>query len=112
GSSTASGGFNYALRGMGNVPWKVLDAPMALRLDGFFERNAGFIDDPPRSLTNVDSSKNVGGRGSLLMDFTSDLSLRLSALYQKITREGASDVDYDANTGEPVDGKYEHSTYL
>jgi outer membrane receptor protein involved in Fe transport len=112
GSSTASGGFNNALRGMGNVPWKVLDTPMALRLDGFFERNAGFIDDPSRSHTDVDSSKNIGGRGSLLMDFTSDLSLRLSALYQKITREGASDVDYDATTGEPADGKYEHSTYL
>ena len=113
-SNTNNGGRNDNWRGMVNVPIRIasLDVPIGIRLDGFSEKGAGFIDDLSRGLENVDESKNEGGRGSILTNFTPDLSLRLSTMQQKITRGGPSTVDHDPHAYRPVQGQYDHSSHF
>jgi len=108
----ASDGYNYSGRGMLNVPIRIpfLDVPLAVRVAGFSEDVAGFVDNPSLGLEDVDASKTRGGRASVLAELSKDLDVRLGVTQQKITRDGATSVDYDPHTHDPVHGDYDQST--
>ena len=107
-----SDGTGDAGRGAVNVPFRIpyVDVPLAIRATGFTENVAGFIDNPRLGKEDVDRAKRHGGRVSLLAELTPKLDVRASVAAQKITRDGATTVDYDPHTREPVQGDYDQST--
>jgi iron complex outermembrane receptor protein len=108
----AAESYDYSGRGMLNVPFRLpmIDVPLAIRVTGFSENPAGFVDNPSLGKEDVDASKTRGGRASLLAELTHDLNARFGVTEQKITRDGATSVDYDPHTHEPVHGDYDQST--
>jgi outer membrane receptor protein involved in Fe transport len=110
GSHTQNGALNHSERGMLNLP--ILKNHLALRLDGIAENDAGFVDDPVRGLNDVNASRTRGGRASLLGELSPEFSVRLTALQQKIDRNGASSVDRDQLTHQPIHGEYDQSALV
>jgi iron complex outermembrane receptor protein len=107
-SHTQNGdGVNHAERAAVNLP--LIKDVLAVRIDGFAENQAGYIDNPSRNLEGVNAAEIRGGRISVLDQITPDLSLRLSAMTQRIDRNGSSEVDRGALTGQPVQGPYDQS---
>jgi iron complex outermembrane receptor protein len=106
-SHTQNGALNHAERGALNVP--IVKNVLALRVDGIAENDAGFIDNPGRDLKDVNASRTRGARVSLLGNLAPGFSVRFSALEQKIDRNGASSVDRDPQTHQPVAGRYDQS---
>ena len=78
-SSVSHGGTGFDVHGMVNLP---ISNSVALRLVGYDNYYPGFIDDPSRGLQDINGSRFSGGRVSLLLKPTDDLSIRASALYQ------------------------------
>lgn len=83
-------GVGYGLRGFVNLP---VSDTMALRVSGFGRRTPGYVDDPVRGVEGVNEEHVYGGRASLLWKLSDDVSLKLSALYQRNKRDGSADVD-------------------
>jgi iron complex outermembrane receptor protein len=101
GESIDHGGQGGDVRGMVNLP---LGNSAALRLSGFDEDIAGYISDPLRGVSDVNEGHKYGGRASLLVEPTDELSFRLTATTQKTTYDGVNAVDIDPNTLQPIHG--------
>ena len=80
GNSVSSGGNGFNAHAMVNLP---LGDSTALRLVGYDNYYAGFIDDPSRGARDINGTHFTGGRASLLYEPASNVSIRISALYQK-----------------------------
>lgn len=96
-SSDASGG----VKGMVNVP---IGDRIAVRAVGYYNDVPGFIDDPVRHATNVDSATYSGVRLSFLAKPIDQFTARFNILAQDIDSQGSSAVDLDPKTLEPVHG--------
>jgi iron complex outermembrane receptor protein len=108
-SHTQNGnGPNYAERAIFNLP--LIKDVLAVRIDGFALNEAGYVDNTVRHVDGVDAAEVRGGRISVLGQITPDISLRLSAMTQRIDRDGKSEVDRDALTQQPVQGSYDQAT--
>jgi len=104
GGSYASGGSaGYDAHGMINMP---IASNLALRLVAYDSYYPGYIDDPSRGLTNTNGTHIAGGRAALLFSPTSDLSIRLTAVYQDIRAADVNNVDLDPATLRPLYGKW------
>jgi iron complex outermembrane receptor protein len=103
-----SNGANYAESAIFNIP--LIKDVLALRVDGFAQNQAGYVDNTARHIEGVDAADVRGGRVALLDQFTPDLSLRVTAMTQRIDRDGKSEVDRDAFTEQPVQGLYDQAT--
>lgn len=103
------GGTGYDFHGMLNVP---LGETTAVRLVGYYSNYAGYIDDPSRNASNINEIRNYGFRGSFLFKPSSDLSVRLSALYQKKAYDDIGSVDVAPYTLAPLAGAYQHTTLI
>lgn len=108
-NSVNHGGTGYDFHGMVNVP---LNETTAVRVVGYYSKYAGYIDDPVRNAKNIDESRNYGFRGSLLFKPSSDVSIRLSALYQKRSYDDIGSEDVAPYTLTPTVGKYQHTTLV
>lgn len=91
-SAAEHGGVGYNVAGAVNVP--IVEDKVALRASAFEAHDGGFIDNVARGSKNVNRSDVYGGRLDLLMQPTETLSVRLSALLQKISRDGEGTSDY------------------
>jgi iron complex outermembrane recepter protein len=100
-SSVTDGGVGFDTHGMVNLP---LGPNAALRIVGYDNYYPGFLDDPARGLTDLNGSRFVGTRVSFLYTPTSDLSIRLNALYQDRSWNDFSNVDVFSGTLAPVFG--------
>jgi len=100
-SSIANGGTGFDVHGMLNVP---LAGNLALRVVGYDNYYPGFIDDPSRNLSDINSSHFAGGRASILYEPTPALSLRLSAYYQDRSYQDSSSEDVAPQTFKPLVG--------
>ena len=103
GDSIARGGEGWSGKLMVNAP---LGSAAALRVSGYSESIPGYIDDPLRHQSDVNSVKRNGYRASLLLLPTSDLTVRLTAFKQEIKTDGSSVVDVDNDTRQPVFGPF------
>jgi iron complex outermembrane receptor protein len=102
-SDTKSGGVGHVESGVVNVPLK--EGVAAMRVALFTEHQGGYIDAVgPAAGRNINSGDTTGGRVSLLLEPTSKLNVRLTAVQQNINRRGDDIVDYDISTGRPVEG--------
>jgi iron complex outermembrane receptor protein len=102
GSETAHGGGNYDLHAVLNAP--LIDQTLAMRLMVGDRRDSGFIDDPFTRHENVNSHRQESGRFELLAKPTTDLSVLLTAIFQRDTTGGNPFADIGA-------GPYEQTRY-
>ena len=107
GSYTQHGDANGAVRAMVNVP--LAGDRAALRVDGVVSQDSGFIDDPDHARKNIGDARTAQLRASLLVEATSDLTVRLSGYGQQIKSNGL-DVSFRSPvTHQPTEGSYDQS---
>jgi iron complex outermembrane recepter protein len=88
GNSVQNGSeLGYTFRGSVNVP---LSSDFAVRASAFTREDPGYIDDPPLGLKGVNEDRASGGHLAALWQPSETFSLKLSALYQKITGHNTS----------------------
>ena len=107
GSDTQHGNWNDGLRGMVNIP--LFDGQAALRVVGLQQFDSGYTHDPDHGRNNVGDGRQVSGRASFLYNITPDLTVRLSALVDRVNGSGADVVFRDFFTHKAVEGKYDQS---
>jgi iron complex outermembrane receptor protein len=119
GESVSDGGNGGAIRAVVNLP---LGDKLALRVSGYDQDVAGYIDDPSLGKKDLNDGHKEGGRAALLYAPTDDLSIHLSATSQQSKYNGTNTVDIDPVTlqpehgdltqqrtlGEPSESKYEN----
>jgi iron complex outermembrane receptor protein len=98
----------YVFRGGLNVP---LSDALAVRVTGFTRREAGYMDNPLLGRADVNSARTSGVHGSVLLKIGPNISIKLSALYQRFNADGTGEdvvrpglsryqQDYILNTGQ------------
>lgn len=101
-SSIKSGGDNYAVRGMINVP--LIEDKLAARLVLYDETRAGYVDNPRLNEKDVNEARSYGGR--LLMTFKP-----IDALTIKGSVNLQEQRARDSNYWYPAVGKYQGDNY-
>jgi iron complex outermembrane receptor protein len=100
-SGIAHGGDGYEAHGMVNLP---LTDTLALRVVANDNRFPGYIDDPSRHESEINSVERYGGRASLLWQAAPSLSVRLTAQYQYLEAHDTGDVDVYPGSLQPIFG--------
>ena len=100
-SSVEHGGVGYEEHAMVNLPFS---DTLALRIVGNDNRFPGYIDDPSRDQTRINSVDRYGGRASLLWQADPSFSVRLTAQYQYLKARDTGDVDVYPGTLQPLFG--------
>src|ERR1700734_1924488 len=80
GESVSHGGDGGAVRAVVNLP---IGDKLALRVSGYDQDVAGYIDDPSLGKKDLNDGHKEGGRAALLWAPTDDLSIRLTATSQQ-----------------------------
>ena len=93
----SSGDLGWWARAAGNVP---ISGNAAFRLNGFYRRDPGFIDDPKFG-KDINDGKTYGGRFSFLARPSSRLRIRASVLAENIRSNGTNEEDLDPVTLRP-----------
>lgn len=88
--SIDSGDLGFNVRGFTNV---ALSSKAALRVSGFYQGIAGFIDNPITGETNINSGEKYGGRFSVKIDPSEEFSILASGFYQKLETDGPTTVN-------------------
>ena len=111
-TAAAHGDIGFSARGLVNIP--LATDELALRVSGFYRRDAGYIDNinPRIGKADVNEAKVRGGRAVLSMRFGPDVSLNISALAQDTTTDGTNTVDVDAATLKPIYGSREQNRFI
>jgi outer membrane receptor protein involved in Fe transport len=78
----------YDFRAGVNVP---LSDVLAVRLSGFTRKDPGYIDNVLTGQKDINSLTSSGGHASLLWKAASNVTVKLSALYQRMRGEGSSE---------------------
>ncbi len=117
GEDVAHGQFAGSGKGMLNLP---IGDRAAFRLSGYYEALPGYIDDPSLGEKHVNRGYQDGVRASLLVNFTDNFSLRLSALGHDLHTDGSPNTDVigagnlnltpPANQLDPQDGNFTPAT--
>jgi outer membrane receptor protein involved in Fe transport len=119
---------DFSLSGAGSVAgvdggqedWRVdgvVNAPLgrqaAIRVDGYYRQDGGYIDQVgslgTRTTKDANGDDVYGGRASILFQPTDKISLRLTAYLQNIRVGAPSLVDADPNTGAPLNSGFTHT---
>jgi outer membrane receptor protein involved in Fe transport len=121
---TAHGGLGYNAAAVFNAP---LGNKAAVRVDGFYRKDHGYVDsignNPiPNLLTgeeigrtlvakDINDRKSYGGRASLLVDPTDNLSIRLTAFAQNLNSGAGDYFEVDPDTLKSLYGDFVQSRY-
>lgn len=91
-----AGSAGFGLRGMVNLP--ILDGRLALRASAYDQWTPGYIDSGVSGARHQNGTRQYGGRLAALWRPTTDLSVELSVLDQKVQARsvGAVALNYDA----------------
>lgn len=106
-SVTQQGAPSYAARGVFNVP--LAESPWALRIGLSRIHDGGFIASPALGRQDTNASDTDSVRAVVRGPLTENLTLRLSALYQRIEAQGLSLTERDLMSHEPRRGPYDHN---
>jgi iron complex outermembrane recepter protein len=109
-STTEHGGVSYDAASAVNLPFG--SGQGAARLGGFYSHDGGYINNIGLGKKDVNQSNVYGGRADILFKPSDQLSIRLNAYLQKISRDGTGTVNYDLATEKPIDGGLEQRTIL
>ncbi len=96
-SVLSSGGSGFDLAGMVNLP--LLTDRLAVRIIGYRSRDAGYIADATRRLSDVNRTDTLGGRIVLSIDAGDDWRIELGGLAQQIN---ADDAQYAETASGPL----------
>jgi iron complex outermembrane recepter protein len=80
----------YNVRGALNMP---ISESFAVRASAYTREDPGYIDNPVLGLKDVNKATAAGGRLSALWKPSADLSLKLSALYDKSRSNGSAEIN-------------------
>jgi outer membrane receptor protein involved in Fe transport len=105
-----SGRLGWGTRAMVNVP--VIADALAVRVSGFYQDNAGWIDNPALGIRNENSSVQKGGRAALAWKVSDRLSVKASAMLQDIESKGNAAIQLDAATLKPTIDRYSRTHAL
>jgi len=86
GDAVDHGGEGGSAKGYVNIPFWSDKA--ALRVTGFYEDMPGYIDNPYLGEHDINRTDRFGGRASVLVDPTPDLSVRFTVSHQESHAEG------------------------
>jgi len=100
-SDVEHGGVGYEEHAMVNLP---LSDTLALRVVANDNRFPGYIDDPSRDQSQINSVDRYGGRAALLWQAAPGLSVKLTAQYQYLDAHDTGDVDVYPGTLTPIFG--------
>jgi len=109
GEGVDHGGKGGDVRAMVNLP---IGDKLALRVDGFTQDVAGFIDDPTRNKTDENDGHKYGGRASLLADPIDGLTIRLTASSQESRYNGVPQEDINPVTLQPAEGDLQQERFI
>jgi iron complex outermembrane receptor protein len=101
GESVSDGGNGGAVRAVVNLP---IGDKLALRVSGYDQDVAGYIDDAALGKKDLNDGHKEGGRAALLYAPTDDLSIHLTATSQQTKYNGTNSVDIDPATLQPLHG--------
>lgn len=105
--TVAHGEEGGSIYGMINVP--LVTDQLALRVVGYYDRTAGYVDNVRLGDENINSSDTYGVRGMLRFQPTEAITLDAMAWYQKRNTHGASEFhpfDTFRERGDPTDQGY------
>jgi iron complex outermembrane recepter protein len=105
-SSIEDGGVGYDGAATVNIP--LAADKMALRATGFYSHDGGYIENVARGEKDVSQSNLYGARLEFLVVPIEDLSVRIAAFGQNISRDGFAIADLTL-AGDPVGGSLEQS---
>jgi iron complex outermembrane receptor protein len=88
-------------RALINMP---LGDKAAVRISGFYDDLPGYIADPALGQRDLNDGHKYGGRASLLVDATDDLSIRLTGESQTENYNGTNEIDINPVTLKPLYG--------
>jgi len=91
-----------------NVP---LTDEAAFRVSGFYRQDPGYINDPSFG-KDINDGKSYGGRASVLVRPTDQLTVRASVHLENLRNNGTNEVDLDPDTLDPAYGKLTQSRLL
>jgi len=100
----------WGLRGETNIP--IIKGVLAARASGFYQDNAGWIDNVGTGVRNENGSRQQGGRFALNFQPTSKLDIKATALIQDIDADGTAAVTLNRATLAPAFDQYSHTTFL
>jgi outer membrane receptor protein involved in Fe transport len=87
----------YVYRGALNAP---LSDTWAVRASGFMRLDPGYITNPLLNIKGLNTARAEGGLVSTLWQLAQNFSVKLSALLQKVSGDGSSDVDIGPGLGD------------
>ena len=96
----------------GSVSLPIVNGSLALRLSGFRQHEAGYIDNVGTGVNHANSLSREGGRLTLLWEPVSDLTIEATYLEQQIEQADATGVSVDPVTMKPVYGPQARFTTL
>ena len=103
-----SGRVNEGIRGAVSVP--LISNSLAVRVSGFFNDNAGYIDNVGTGIKDANHSTESGGRATLLWQVTDKLSLQATVLAQDVDAADLTTVTVNGSTYLPLNGSYSTSS--
>ncbi|MDE1145865.1 MAG: TonB-dependent receptor [Azospirillaceae bacterium] len=109
-STTAHGGTGFDVNSVINAP--VVDGKVAVRASGYYNRDAGYVDNIALGQHEVNEAEIYGGRLDVLAKLTEALDVRLTGFAQDIHRDGTPTYDASMATGQPITGYYQQSRLL
>jgi outer membrane receptor protein involved in Fe transport len=108
-SSTENGGMSHSERAAISVP--LLEDRLAVRVSGFHDRRAGFIDNELTGGDDQNDSRSYGGQVSVVFKPIDRLRIFVAAFDQKQNKYAQDQVIYTANRA-PRDGDLVYNEYL
>jgi iron complex outermembrane receptor protein len=109
GETIDHGGSGGDFRAVLNLP---LGDKMALRVSGFKQDVAGWVDDPSRGKVDENDGRKYGGRVSLLAEPVDSLTIRLTASSQQSNYNGTPGVDTNNATLRPAVGALQQERFI
>ncbi|MEO7602742.1 MAG: TonB-dependent receptor [Sphingomicrobium sp.] len=113
------GSMGFNLNGVINVP---LGSMAAFRGSGFYRKNPGWVDGtgsdvnflgvPSLGGKNINDGNVYGGRGSLLFKPSDPLTIRLTAIAQRIKSNADSNALVRQDSNKLIDGKFRQTRYF
>jgi iron complex outermembrane receptor protein len=109
GSAVDGGGEGYGAHGWVNIP--LIGHELALRVSAFDRLDPGFMTNVLTHQNNVNTARVKGGAATLRFAPTDRLDIDFNASYQDIHNNSLAGSDLNAQTLQPLEGKYQYSAF-
>jgi iron complex outermembrane receptor protein len=98
----------YGVRAMVNMP--IIPGVLAVRASGFFQDDAGYIDNVGLHIKNENTTTADGGRIGVNFQPNADVNIRANAVVQDSVSHGIAGVELNTITLQPIFGRYAYNS--